>query len=186
MNLSDMRHTLILKVLYQSKNYTMISIIVAIAGNNAIGKDNELLCHIPGDLKRFKKLTLGHCIIMGKRTWESLPVRPLKERTNIILTDNHTDHFEGGVAAFSIDDALQKCGNDNEVFVIGGGSVYNQFMKIADRLYITHVHKVFDADTFFPPIDPAIWEPIESEECNQLSGADFGYTYVTYRRSQIK
>jgi dihydrofolate reductase len=160
----------------------MISIIVAIAGNNAIGKDNELLCHIPGDLKRFKKLTLGHCIIMGKRTWESLPVRPLKERTNIILTDNHTDHFEGGVAAFSVDDALEKCGNDNEVFIIGGGSVYNQFLKIADRLYITHVHKVFDADTFFPAIDPAIWQKVGEEEHNPGVETGFSYTYTTYQR----
>jgi dihydrofolate reductase len=160
----------------------MISIIVAIAENNAIGKDNELLWHIPEDLKRFKKITLGHSIIMGKRTWESLPVRPLRNRTNIILTDKPADTFAGAIAAFSIDDAINKCGNDSEIFIIGGGSVYNQFLNIADRLYITHVHKTFDADTFFPEINPAVWEPLEKEEHKSDEGTDFSYTYITYQR----
>jgi len=160
----------------------MISLIVAIAENYAIGKDNELLWHIPGDLKRFRKLTMGHCVIMGKRTWESLPVRPLKGRTNIVLTDNTSDLFDGGIAAFSIEDAVQKCKNDTEIFVIGGGSVYNQFLKIAERLYITHVHRKFEADTFFPEIDPAVWEPVETEKLSPGEEIDFSYTYVIYQR----
>jgi dihydrofolate reductase len=160
----------------------MISLIVAIAENNAIGKDNGLLWHIPGDLKRFRRLTLGHCVIMGKRTWESLPVRPLKGRTNIILTDNTSDLFEGGIAAFSIEDAVQKCNNDTEIFIIGGGSVYNQFLKVAERLYITHVHRNFEADTFFPPIDPSVWEPVENETHGPGENIDFSYTYVIYQR----
>jgi dihydrofolate reductase len=162
----------------------MISIIVAIAENNAIGKDNELLCHVPGDLKRFKRLTTGHCVVMGKRTWESLPVKPLKGRKNIILTDNKSDYFEGGIGAFSIEDAVQKCSGDDEIFIIGGGSVYNQFMQIADRLYITHVHKKFDGDTFFPQIDPEVWEPMEIEEAGPDFTADFRFTYVTYNRKR--
>jgi dihydrofolate reductase len=163
----------------------MISLIVAIAENNAIGKDNELLWHIPDDLKRFKKLTSGHCVIMGKRTWNSLPVRPLPGRTNIVLTDNPSECFDCGLTAYSIEDALQKCNHDNEIFIIGGGTVYNQFLKIADRLYITHVHKNFEADTFFPLIDPVIWEDIEREEHESDPGTDFSYTYVTYQRRGI-
>jgi dihydrofolate reductase len=162
----------------------MISLIVAIAENNAIGKDNELLWHIPDDLRRFKKLTSGHCVIMGKRTWNSLPVRPLPGRTNIVLTDNPSECFDCGLTAYSIEDALQKCNDDNEVFIIGGGTVYNQFLKIADRLYITHVHKKFSGDTFFPVIDPVIWEVIESEEHKSDSNTDFPYTYVTYQRKR--
>jgi dihydrofolate reductase len=160
----------------------MISLIVAIAENNAIGKDNKLLLHIPDDLKRFKKLTSGHCVIMGKKTWESLPKRPLPGRTNIVLTDDPSDCFDCGLTAYSIEDALQKCNNDNEVFVIGGGSVYSQFLNIADRLYITYVHKKFEADTFFPDIDPRIWEPVEKEEHKSDSATDFSYTYVIYKR----
>jgi dihydrofolate reductase len=162
----------------------MISIIVAIAENNAIGKDNELLWHIPEDLKRFKKITLGHSLIMGKRTWESLPVRPLRNRTNIVLTDNPADSFAGALAAYSIEDAISKCANDNEIFIIGGGSVYKQFLNVADRLYITHVHKTFDADTFFPEIDPAIWDPCEKEEHASDEDTGFSYTFITYHRKQ--
>jgi dihydrofolate reductase len=106
----------------------------------------------------------------------------LQGRTNIILTDDPSDRFDSGLAAYSIEDALQKCINDNEVFIIGGGSVYNQFLKIADRLYITHVHKTFDADTFFPDIDPDIWKPVEKEEHESDAGTGFSYTYVTYQR----
>jgi dihydrofolate reductase len=162
----------------------MISLIVAIAENNAIGKDNELLWHIPDDLKRFKKLTSGHCVIMGKRTWNSLPVRPLPGRTNIVLTDNPDECFDCGITAYSIEDALKKCDNGDEIFIIGGGTVYNQFLNIADRLYITHVHKEFQADTFFPDINPAIWKVVEKEEHNTDPKTDFSYTYVTYHRRQ--
>ena len=160
----------------------MISLIVAIAENNAIGKNNELLCHIPNDLKRFKKLTTGNCVIMGKRTWESLPKRPLPGRTNIVLTDNPLECFDCGLTAYSIEDALKKCDHSKEVFIIGGGSVYNQFLPIADRLYITQIHKSFDADTFFPEIDRSIWSVIETEEHKSDNETDFSYSYVTYTR----
>lgn len=160
----------------------MISIIVAIAEDNAIGNKNGLLWHLPGDLKRFKVLTLGNTIIMGKKTWESLPRRPLPGRKNIIITDDHSDSFEGGIAAFSIEDAISKCAITDEIFIIGGGSIYRQFMPVADRLYITHIHKKAEADTWFPVIDPEIWEPVEIEE-HKLSGEnDIPYTYIIYHR----
>lgn len=162
----------------------MISIIVAVASNNAIGKNNELLWYIPEDLKRFKKLTLGHCLIMGKNTWHSLPRRPLPGRKNIVMTDDPCECIEGCITAYSVEDALSKCGRDNEVFVIGGGSVYRQFLELADRLYLTHVHKDFDADTFFPDIDPEKWQVLEREDDMRSDELDFSWSYVTYRRKK--
>jgi dihydrofolate reductase len=159
----------------------MISIIVAIAENYAIGKNNDLLWHIPEDMKRFKRITLGHKIIMGKRTYESLPYRPLKDRTNIVISDIPGDSYEGAVMAYSIEEALQHCHPDEECFVIGGGMVYRQFMEIADKLYITWVHKEFEADTFYPEISPEVWKEIEREEAKE-GHPDFRYSFVTYRR----
>lgn len=159
----------------------MISIIVAIAENNAIGRNNDLLWHIPEDMKLFRRLTTGHKIIMGRRTYESLPNQPLKDRMNIVITDIPGETFEGAVTVYSIDEAISQCSGDEECFIIGGGMVYRQFLKIADRLYITWVHKVFEADTFFPQIDPEIWE-----EANRTEGSDnsldFNYSFVTYLR----
>jgi len=159
-----------------------ISIIVAVARNNAIGLNNELLWHLPADLKRFKRITSGKCVIMGKKTWESLPVKPLPGRKNIILTDNPGDCFNCSHTSFSIDDALAQCSECDEAFVIGGGSVYRQFMELADRLYITHVDRDYEADTFFPAIDPAVWEvgEVEGDFFDEANG--FKYRYITYRR----
>ena len=136
----------------------MISIIVAIAENYAIGKNNELLWHIPEDMKRFKEITLGHKVIMGRKTYESLPRRPLRERTNIVISDIPGERYEGCLMAYSMEEALRHCTSREECFVIGGGTVYRQFMPLADKLYITWVHKSFDADTFYPEIDPKTWE----------------------------
>jgi dihydrofolate reductase len=163
----------------------MISIIVAIAEDYGIGYKNDLLWHIPDDLKRFKKLTLGKTVVMGKKTWESLPKRPLSGRKNIVITDDHNDNFEGAVTLFSIHDAIIECRKDEEAFVIGGGSVYRQFMPVADRLYITHIHKKAAADTFFPFIDPEIWDPIEIEEHNIGEGSPVPYANVIYQRKKL-
>ncbi len=161
----------------------MISIIVAIAGNNAIGLNNELLWHIPEDLKRFKRITSGHKIIMGKRTYESLPVRPLPNRTSIVISDIPDDNYDGCIMAYSIEEALQHCGQDEECFIIGGGMVYRQFLPLADKLYITRVHKEFEADVFFPEIDPEEWE--ESEiEAPADPDRKLDYTFITYLRKK--
>jgi dihydrofolate reductase len=162
----------------------MISIIVAVSDDWGIGKDNELLWHIPEDLKRFKRLTLGNCIIKGKRTWESLPKKPLPGRKNIVLTDVPHECIDCSVTAYSIDDALSKCDGEGEVFVIGGGSVYRQFMSIADRLYITHVHRRAPADVYFPKIDRRSWNILEKEEFSQDDGNPVPYTYVVYERKR--
>jgi len=162
----------------------MISIIVAVSEEWGIGKDNDLLWHIPEDLKRFKRLTGGKAVIMGKRTWESLPLKPLPGRKNIVITDLPGECIDCSVTAYSIEDALGKCENGEEVFVIGGGSVYRQFMPLADRLYITHVHMKAPADVFFPKIDMRKWQVIEKEEHRE--GNDIPYTYVVYQRRNKK
>jgi dihydrofolate reductase len=160
----------------------MISIIVAVSEDWGIGKDNELLWHISEDLKRFKRLTSGETVIMGKKTWESLPRKPLSGRKNIVLTDNPKESIENSVTAYSIEDALSKCGQDEEIFIIGGGSVYRQFMPIADRLFITHVHKKTSADVYFPEIDPEIWEVAGEEEFRSNETNAIPYTYRIYKR----
>lgn len=163
----------------------MISIIVAIAEDNGIGNNNDLLWHIPEDLKRFKKLTYGQAVIMGKKTWESLPKKPLPGRKNVIITDDLNDSFDGGITSYSIEDALGKCDSNEEIFIIGGGSIYRQFMPIADKLYITHIHKKAPADIYFPEIDQKIWEPVEIEEHIQDENDVIPYTYIIYSRKKL-
>jgi dihydrofolate reductase len=160
----------------------MISIIVAVSEDWGIGKDNELLWNISEDLKRFKRLTTGNTIIMGKKTWESLPRRPLPGRTNVVLTDNPKEIIDGSVTAYSIEDALSKCKSGEEVFIIGGGSVYRQFMPVADKLYITHVHKKAPADVYFPEIDMNIWEVSEKTDFPVSETVSIPYTYTIYKR----
>lgn len=159
-----------------------ISIIVAVAEGNAIGKNNDLLCYISEDLKRFKRLTTGNNVIMGKKTFESLPKGALPNRTNIVITDNPDDNFEDCITVYSIEEALEKCSNEKENFIIGGGSIYTQFMHHANKLYITHIHKHFDADTFFPEIKNEEWQEISRESFLPDEVNDFSYSYVTYIR----
>jgi dihydrofolate reductase len=160
----------------------MISIIVAISENYGIGKDNRLLWHIPEDLKRFRRLTMGQCVIMGKKTWESLPRKPLSGRQNVVITDVPDECIDCSTTAYSVEDAIKKCEKGKEIFIIGGGSVYRQFMPLADRLYITHIHKKAHADTWFPEIDPGDWEPVEKEEYTNDSNDIPPYTFVIYHR----
>jgi dihydrofolate reductase len=160
----------------------MISIIVAVSDDWGIGKDNELLWRIPEDLKRFKRLTTGNAIIMGKKTWESLPRRPLPDRKNIVLTDIPNEKIEGSITAYSIEDALSKCDRNKEIFIIGGGSIYRQFMPLADRLYISHVHKKAPADVYFPEIDLNFWVVVEKEEFPGNGEESIPYTYTIYER----
>jgi dihydrofolate reductase len=160
----------------------MISIIVAVSEDWGIGKDNELLWHISEDLKRFKRLTSGNAVIMGKRTWESLPKKPLANRKNIVLTDNPHETIDNAITAYSIEDSLSKCTPGEEIFIIGGGSIYRQFMPIADRLFITHVHRKAPADIYFPEIDMKIWEISEEEEFEAIGSVGIPYTYTIYKR----
>ncbi|MCB2222236.1 MAG: dihydrofolate reductase [Bacteroidetes bacterium] len=160
-----------------------ISIIVAVANNNAIGKDNKLLWHLSEDLKRFKQRTSGHYIIMGKNTYYSLPKRPLPDRTHIILTDVPGEQIDDCIMAYSIDDAISKMNPREENFIIGGASIYRQFLPHADKLYITWVHEKFEADTFFPELNEKEWKKIDEEKFPYTDEKNpFPHTYATYER----
>ncbi len=152
---------------------------MAIAKNLAIGKDNDLLWHISADMKWFKKQTQQHPVIMGKRTWESLPKKPLPNRTNIVISDQPGDCFDGCVMVGSIEEAIDRMDTSQENFIIGGGSVYKQFLPLANKLYLTLVHKDFEADTFFPAIDYACWEEIFRED--HLEEV-LPYSFLIYQR----
>ncbi len=158
-----------------------ISIIVAIAENNAIGKDNQLLLHLPEDMKWFKSITQGHKVIMGKNTFFSLPKRPLPGRINIVLSDIPGEHIDGCQMAYSIADVIDQCDESQENFIIGGGSVYRQFLPHAQKLYITKIHTSFEADTFFPEINPLEWEIIEAEKHTADEKHQFAYTFQIFR-----
>lgn len=138
-----------------------LSIIAAIARNNAIGKNNTLLWHIPEDFKWFKRHTMGHAVIMGKNTYYSLPRRPLPGRRNIVITHTLCRPIEGVEVASSLEEAIQLADADNENFIIGGASIYQQFFPMIDKLYITYIDKDYEADTFFPNIDENEWQLAE-------------------------
>jgi len=156
-----------------------ITIIVAIAENYAIGKDNDLLWHISGDLKRFKEITTGHTIIMGRKTYLSLPKRPLPNRRSVIISDIPQECFNGVEVVNSIEKAIAIADKDKENFIIGGGMVYTQFLPIANKIYLTIVHKDYDADVFFPEIDYSEWNITEIEEHKDH---DPPFSYITLER----
>lgn len=161
-----------------------ISIIVAIADNYAIGKDNQLLWHLPEDLKRFKALTSEHTVVMGKNTFFSLPFKPLKNRNNIVITDIPGEIIEGCTMAYGIEDAIQKMDDEKENFIMGGGSVYRQFLPVAQKLYLTRVHKDFDADCFFPEINFSEWNLVSEEKNMQDEKAGLIYSYQIFERKK--
>lgn len=161
----------------------MISIIVAIAENYAIGKKGGLLCHLPADLQHFKQITSGHPVIMGERTYLSLPKHPLPNRKNIVVSDNPAFDDPLAIVVRSIPEALQHVDADEEAFVIGGGMIYRQFMGIADKLYITHIHHSWDdADTFFPVIEPHVWRQTAAEYREADEKNPYPLTYAEYLR----
>lgn len=157
--------------------------IAAVGENNALGKDNDLLWHLPDDFKRFKQLTTGHCIIMGRKTFESFP-KPLPNRTHIIVTRDkaYATPHKGCLITHSLSDAIALTRNDNNPFIIGGGEIYRQGEEFADVLEITKVHSDFEADTFFPEIDEKIWQLTESEYHPVDERHNHAFTYLTYQR----
>ena len=159
-----------------------LSIIVAVAKNYAIGLNNQLLWHIPEDFKWFKKITSGHPVIMGKNTYFSLPKRPLPNRRNIVITDVAGELIDGVEMAYSIDEAISIADEGKENFIIGGASIYRQFFARVQKLYITHVNKDFEADTFFPVIEPAIWKVSESYPQLELHKDGLEYSFRIYTR----
>lgn len=158
-----------------------LSVIVAIDAKNGIGKDNQLLASISADLKRFKAITSGHTVIMGRNTWESLPKRPLPNRRNVVITSRLLAD-EGAEVVGSVTEALQVTANDGEVFVMGGASVYSQMMPYANKLYLTLIHNEFEADVFFPEIDYSQWRELERVDVSDDEKVDFSYSFVTLER----
>ena len=172
----------ILKEIFPFKFVLMLSLIVAIAENNAIGKNNQLLWHLPGDLKYFKQVTRGHPVIMGRNTWFSLPRRPLPDRRNIVITDRPDETLELCETVHSVNQAITLCDPAEETFIIGGASVYRQLLPFANRLYITRVHCTFEADVFFPEIDSELWERISAGEIQHDPASGLHYTFEVYSR----
>lgn len=156
-----------------------ITLIAAAAQNDALGKDNDLIWHISEDLKRFKRLTTGHAIIMGRKTFESMP-KALPNRTNIVLTKNKNFKAEGAVVASTIEEALVLAGEDNQPFIIGGAQIYSLFMDHCNRIELTRVHHDFEADVFFPKIDTSKWTISKEEFISKTEDQPYNYTYITY------
>lgn len=160
-----------------------ISIIAAVSSNYAIGYKKDLPWRLPADMKHFRELTMGHTLIMGRRTFESLPNGPLPGRTNIVLTTLLTEGVvEGYFEADSLEDALELSSNAEKVFIIGGSSVYKQGLEYADTLHITWVHEEFSADTFFPEINEDIWEEVEREDHKADDENPYPYSFVSYKK----
>lgn len=159
----------------------MVTIIAAAAENNALGKDNDLVWHLPDDFKRFKALTTGHYIIMGRKTFESFP-KPLPNRTHVVITRNKKYQKEGAVVVHSIEDALALAKDDSQPFIIGGGEIYKQGLPFTDKIELTRVHATVDADTFFPEIDESKWALIAEEYHPIDEKHKFAFTYLTYVR----
>lgn len=159
----------------------MITIIAAVADNNALGKNNELLWHLPNDFKRFKSITTGHYIIMGRKTFESFP-KPLPNRTHVIITRQKNYSYDGCIIVDSLQNALATCSKEKEVFIIGGGEIYKQSIEIADKLDITKVHNTFEADTFFPEINLDKWNLMASEFHPKDEKHLYDFSFQTYIR----
>ncbi len=160
---------------------TTFAIIVAADENNAIGKDNNLLCHLPNDLKYFKSVTEGFPVIMGRKTFESLPKGALPNRRNIVITRNKELLFERCEMCSSMEEAIALCKNETKVFIIGGGSVYREAMPIVDELFLTRVHYKFQGtDTFFPAIESDMWQEVWSEDHSADEKNKYDYTFIKF------
>lgn len=159
-----------------------LSLIVAMAQNGAIGKDNDLLWHISDDLKHFKALTTGHPVIMGRRTFESLPFKPLSKRRNIVLTHDVSFSHEGVESVHTLDDLFRSIDGEDEAFVIGGGTVYKLLLPYVSRLYITWVYQDFEADTYFPSISLSEYQQISATPRQTDPTSGLMYSFVNYQR----
>ena len=162
-----------------------ISIVAAVADNYAIGKGNKLPWHLPADLKHFRELTTGHAVVMGKRTFESLPNGSLPNRRHVVLTSVMSEDVnEGYFEADSLEDAFYLCEKEEKVFIVGGAAVYRQNLEIADSLYITWVHHEFSADIYFPEVDFSKWEEVSRQDMSADEKNPYPYSFVHYKRKK--
>ncbi|MEZ4854974.1 MAG: dihydrofolate reductase [Gelidibacter sp.] len=159
-----------------------LTLIVAAGENDAIGKNNQLIWHLSDDLKRFKTLTSGHCIIMGRKTFESFP-KPLPNRTHIVISRQENYKVpEGVIVVNTLEDAIDAAKNDKQPFVIGGGEIYRQAIAFASKIELTRVHESFDADTFFPKIDDSIWKETANKFHSKDENHPYDFSFMTYER----
>lgn len=154
----------------------MLSIIVAISRNGIIGDRNSLLWHIAEDMRFFRRTTLSHTVIMGRKTFESLGCRPLPKRENIVITRNAELRFDGATVVHSLDEAVRAASADDEAFIIGGAQIYAEALPLADRLYITRIDRDYEGDTRFPDYDSSLWQLVSREE--HLRGEEFEYPFA--------
>lgn len=160
-----------------------VTMIAAAGENNALGKDNDLVWHLPDDFKRFKALTTGHYIIMGRKTFESFP-QPLPNRTHVVLTRQKDFHPKGAIVVHSLEDALNEAKEDPQPFIIGGGEIFEMAMDITDKIELTRVHGDFEADAFFPELDPLQWDLVSSLYHGKDERHKYDFTFLTYERRQ--
>ncbi|MDM8159131.1 dihydrofolate reductase [Labilibaculum sp. K2S] len=158
-----------------------VSIIVAVSRNQVIGKDNQLIWKLSADLKRFKALTTGNTIIMGRKTFESIG-KPLPNRTSVIITRQADYVAEGCIVVNSLEQALEKYSDQEEVFIIGGGTIYKEALAKANKIYYTKVHKDFEGDTFFPALDLKEWKSVSREDCFPDEKNEVPYSFIDYIR----
>lgn len=157
----------------------MITLIAAAAENNALGKDNQLIWHLPDDFKRFKEITSSHYIVMGRKTFESFP-KPLPNRTHVIITRQKEFLAEGCIVVNSIEKAIEACSKEEEVFVIGGAEIYRQSIGFADKIELTRVHDTFKADAYFPEINLNQWELVFEEYHPKDEKHKVDFTFQTF------
>lgn len=161
----------------------MIAIIAAIDKNNALGFKNKLLFYLPNDLKRFKALTTGHTVVMGRKTFDSLPKGALPNRRNIVLSRSTRLELPGAEVYASLEEALQHCADDEQVFIMGGASVYKQAMPLADRLYMTEIDaEAAEADVYFPVIDHELWHETKRDVRRADDRHPCNYSFVDYEK----
>ena len=159
----------------------MVTIIAAVGRNRALGKDNDLIWHLPADLRRFKSLTRGHHVIMGRKTFESLG-KPLPKRTNIIVSRNPDYRAEGCIVVNSLEKALEIASLDSNPFILGGAEIYKQALSFADHMDLTIVHEEFEADAFFPEFDPEEWELTGREDFEKDAENPYDYSFLQYKK----
>ena len=161
----------------------IVSLIVAASENNVIGRNNQLPWHLPGDIKYFREKTMGHCVIMGRKNYDSIPekYRPLRGRTNIIITHQKTFSASECIVVNSIDEALieAKKKNETEAFIIGGGEIFGQSLDAADKIYLTRIHERIDGDVFFPEINMHEWNEESVQHCKADEKNKFDYSFLT-------
>jgi len=157
--------------------------MIAVIGKKfELGKDNQLLCHLPADLKRFKEITSGYSVIMGDRTWESLPIKPLPKRRNIVITLDKNATYNGCEIVHSIEDAVELVKNEEKAFIIGGATIYKLFIDKIETLYLTRLDADFDADVFFPNVDFTQWQMIEEVVYEKDEKNAYTMRFQTFKR----